>query len=409
MAQVSTSPERFIIKVDEGELDDLAVRLAHVRWPPDAPAGWHKGTDPSYLQALLDYWRSRFDWRAQERRLNEYPQFVTDIDGVRIHYLHLRGEGPSPVPLLLTHGWPGSFLEFLPVLPLLVDPGSHGGTPEDAFDVVVPSLPGFAWSQGPPGQEVIRRTPQLWARLMTEALGYDRFGAHGTDIGAFVTNRLALDEPTLLLGAHVTLLPEPALDRSVPLTAAERRFLDERTTVHETAQAYAHVQRTTPVTLAYALSDSPVGLAAWIVEKWRAWSDCDGDIEQRFSKDQLLTNVSLYWFTRSVLSSLHAYADLALATASIAGRDNIYPDAPPGGDGPPLPDGRLVEAPVAVLCGKGYDPPRSWAERAYSDLRRWTKAPRGGHFLASEEPALLAEDLRIFFRDVRTAAIPITR
>jgi epoxide hydrolase len=394
--------EPFVVEVAQGELDDLGSRLSAVRWPPDTVHGWRRGADSGFMHALVDHWRSAFEWHEQERRLNALPMYVAGVDGVRVHFLHRRGRGPRPMPLLLAHGWPGAFLEFLPLLPFLVDPAAHGGDAEDAFTVVVPSLPGFAWSEGPPGSGLVRDTPQLWARLLVDVLGHDRFGVHGTDIGAFVTNRLALELPALVLGAHVTLLPEPNLDRGPPLTEEEQRFLHERAVVHETSQAYAHLQRTAPDTLGYALVDSPVGLAAWIVEKWRAWSDCDGDVESRFSMDQLLTNVSLYWFSRSTSSSLHAYADLALASAATPVRDVVHHDAPPGADAAPLPEGRLIDVPTAVLRGRGYDPPRSWAERTMRDLRRWSTAPRGGHFLASEEPALLAEDLRAFFRPLRS-------
>jgi pimeloyl-ACP methyl ester carboxylesterase len=392
-------PRAFTLQVPQDDLDDLATRLARTRWPPSAPAGWAGGVDPGWLRDVVRHWRTEFDWRAREREINRHPQFLVDLDGVTVHFLHVRGRGPAPLPLVLSHGWPSSFLEFLPVLPLLTDPGAHGGDPADAFDVVVPSLPGFGLTSGPPGRAVVRETPQLWARLMTDVLGHPRFGAHGTDIGAFVTNRLALDFPGQVIGAHVTALAEPALEPESVLTAAEQAFLRDRATANEADQAYAHVQRRTPVTVGYGLHDSPVGLAAWILEKWRAWSDCGGDVERRFSRDELLTTVALYWFTGTALSSVHAYADLALATASVPGQ--LYPDAPPGGDGPPLPAGRRIDVPAGLLCQVGYDPPTSWARRAYTDLRHRTQAARGGHFMGMEEPQLLAADLRSFFRPLR--------
>lgn len=394
--------EQITVWIEQRQLDDLLHRLAWTNWPPDVPVGWEMGPDPQFMRSLVEYWRTAFDWREQERLINQVPHHMVDLDDGTVHFVHLHGRGVDPLPLVLTHGWPSSFLEFMPVLPLLVDPAGHGGDPKDAFDVVVPSLPGFGLSTGPPGRGVIRSTPRLWVQLMTEVLGYQRFGAHGTDVGAFVTNRLALDFPDRLIAAHVTHLAEPRLGPgSTPITSEEEAFLTRRNVMHETSQAYAHLQRTTPVTLGYALHDSPVALAAWIVDKWRAWSDCDGDVQKRFTMDQLLTTVSWYWFTRSALSSVHAYADLALATSAGPHGENLYPDAPPGGDGPPLPVGRQIETPVGVICGKGYDPPRSWADRSYADLRRWTRAPRGGHFLASEEPNLVAEELRALFRPLR--------
>jgi pimeloyl-ACP methyl ester carboxylesterase len=394
--------EPFTMQVSQSELKALTARLEAVSWPPDVPLGWEKGPDPIFLRGLVDYWVNQFDWREQERMINAQPQFIAAVDGIDVHFVHIRGRGPEPVPLLLSHGWPSSFLEFLPVLPLLVDPGRYGEDPDDAFDVVVPSLPGFGLTSGPSGRGLIREAPRVWARLMTDVLGYGRFAAHGTDIGAYVTNRLALDFPDVLLGAHVTQLAEPHLGPgSPPLTEEERSFLTERTFVHETSQAYAHVQRTTPVTVGYALHDSPLGLAAWIVDKWRAWSDCDGEVLRRFSMDQLITTVCWYWFTRTALSAAYAYADLALATAPVPGGRSLYPDAPPGGDGNPLPAGRRIEAAVGVLCGVGYHPPLSWAERAYADLRRFTRATRGGHFLATEEPELLARELRATFKPLR--------
>jgi pimeloyl-ACP methyl ester carboxylesterase len=394
--------ERITVQVEPSDLEDLTTRLEAVRWPPDVPPGWDDGPDPAFMRQLVNHWIQQFDWRAQERMINVFPHFRADVGGVGVHYLHVRGEGPDPLPLVLTHGWPSSVLEFLPVIPLLTDPGSHGGAPDDAFDVVVPSLPGFGLTEGPPARRVIREAPRLWAELMTGVLGYQRFAAHGTDIGAYVTNRLALDHPEVLLGVHVTQLAEPWLGAGAPeLTVEEQRFVAERSRVHELSQAYAHLQRTTPVAIGYALLDSPVGLAAWIVDKWRAWSDCEGDVLRRFTLDQLLTTVCWYWFTRTALSAAYAYADLALAAASVPGAAQLHPGAPAGGDGPGLAPGACIDVPTGVLCGVGYQPPATWADRVYSDLRRFTRSSRGGHFLATEEPELLARELRATFRPLR--------
>lgn len=353
----SGSPTPFQVRAGDDALEDLAVRLERTRWPANLPAGWQRGTDPIFLHSLVDHWRDVFDWRTQEQMINEFPHYRVTIDDTTVHYLHVRGRGPAPMPLILTHGWPSSFLEFLRLIPLLTDPAAHGGDPTDAFDVVIPSLPGFGYSSGPAGTGVIKQTPMLWLRLMTEVLGYPRFAAHGTDIGAFLTNRLALDHPQALIGAHVLQLAEPWIDPSAPLTTEEQAWCHRRQITHETSQAYAHLQRTRPTTAGYALEDSPVGLAAWIIEKWRAWSDCDGDPRRRFTHDQLLTTITLYWLTRTATTSMHAYADLALASDAIPDHETLYPSAPPGGGANPLPPGRRIDVPTAVLRTIGYDPP----------------------------------------------------
>lgn len=395
------SPAPFEAMASDDDLEDLVSRLDRTRWPAELPAGWDRGTDPVFLRSVVDYWRHVFDWRAQERVINRYPHYRVELDDTTVHYLHLRGHGPAPMPLILTHGWPSSFLEFLPLIPILTDPAAHGGDPADAFDVVIPSLPGFGYSAGPAGRGVITHTPALWLELMTEVLGYPRFAAHGTDIGAFLTNRLALDHPQAVIGVHVLQLAEPWIATSSPLTEEEQAWCHRRQVTHETSQAYAHLQRTTPTTVGYALEDSPVGLAAWIIEKWQAWSDCGGDPRRRFTHDQLLATITLYWLTRTATTSMHAYADLALASDAIPDREHLYPNAPAGGGANALPPDQRIEVPAALLRTVGYDPPKSWAERAYTDLRHWARAPRGGHFLAMEEPTLLASDLREFFRPLR--------
>ncbi|MDG4826038.1 epoxide hydrolase [Asanoa sp. WMMD1127] len=363
----------FRFHAPQKDLDDLRERLATTRWPP---------TDTAGLRELIEHWRTDFDWPTQERRLNQPDQFTADVDGHTVHFVHLRSRATNPIPLLLTHGWPSSYAEFLPLLPLLTD----------TFDVVVPSLPGFGFTPGPPGRHLIRETPRLWTTLMRDVLGYDRFGAHGTDIGAYVTNRMALDFPEPLIGIHVTAVAEPDTT-SAPLTDEEREYLERRARNHERDQAYAHLQRSDPTTIGYALHDSPVALAAWIADKWRRWSDDEPDA------DDLLTTVTLYWLTGTALSSCHAYADLGLATAAVPPAADLYPDAPPGADGRPLP--KRITPPTAVIRTPNFDAPRTWAERAYADLRRWTRLDRGGHFLATEQPHLLAQDLEAFFQNAR--------
>jgi pimeloyl-ACP methyl ester carboxylesterase len=396
--------ERFMVEVPQATLDDLAERLARTRWPGALDgSSWEDGTSPAFLRELVGWWQSGFDWRAQEAAINRFPQFRATVDGVGLHFVHVRGKGPAPLPLVLTHGWPSTFFELLPLVPLLTDPVSHAVDAADAFDVVIPSLPGYAFSDPLVGRGSANRVPELWAKLMTEVLGYDRFGAHGGDIGAMVANRLALESPERLMGIHVTRPADPYLGPgAAPLTAAEQALAPARARWHELEGGYVHLQRTRPQTLAYGLADSPVGLAAWIVEKWRAWSDCDGQVERRFTKDQLLTTVMLYWVTGTIGSSFRFHRDWALGAASLpealvvalADRAEV-----PAGVVRPLGRER-IQVPAAVALFD-YRCPKEWAERAYGDLRRFTDMPRGGHFTAMEEPELLVQDLREFFRDLR--------
>jgi pimeloyl-ACP methyl ester carboxylesterase len=393
--------EPFTIAVPEAVLDDLRERLSRVRWPGelDGP-GWEDGTSAAWLRELVEWWRSGFAWRRQEAQLNRFAHRRATVGGVRLHFVHERGRGPTPLPLVLTHGWPSTFYELLGLVGPLTDPGAHGGDPADAFDVVIPSLPGYAFSDPIPGRGSARRVPELWVALMTDVLGYERFAAHGGDIGAMVTNRLAYEFPERLVGLHVALVAEPDVGPGcAPLSDAERAMLAERLAGQETGGAYAHVQRTRPQTLAFALSDSPVGLAAWILDRWRDWSDCDGDLERRFTKEQLLTTVMLYWVTGTIGTSFRLYRDWALGSGSRPeawhGREEVV-----AGVERPLPAGERIEVPAAVALWEARYP-REWAQRSYADLRRFTEMPRGGHFAAMEEPELLVEDIRAFFRDLR--------
>jgi pimeloyl-ACP methyl ester carboxylesterase len=393
--------EPFAIHIPHATLDDLRERLARVRWPGELDgAGWQDGASPAWMRELVDRWRSGFDWRAQEAALNRVSQFRTTVGGVRLHFVHERGRGLAPLPLVLTHGWPSTFYELLGLVGPLTDPASHGGDPADAFDVVIPSLPGYAFSDPIPGRGSARRIPALWLELMRDVLGYERFAAHGGDIGAMVTNRLGYEFPRHVVGIHVALVAEPHVGPgAAPLTAAERKMLAERAIGQETGGAYAHLQRTRPQTLALALSDSPAGLAAWILDRWWDWSDCDGDIERRFTKDELLTTVMLYWVTGTIGTSFRVYRDWALGAGSRPeaweGRDEVVT-----GVERPLPPGERIGVPAAVALWEARYP-REWAQRAYGDLRRFTEMPRGGHFAAMEEPELLVEDIRAFFRDLR--------
>lgn len=378
----------FQISIPDSELDALAQRLRHTRWP-DQYAGdaWALGADIAWLRELIHYWATTFDWRATEQRLNQQPQFIARINGLRVHYVHRRGNGPQPYPLILTHGWPGSFIEFLPLIDLLCDPASTGGDPADAFDVVVPSLPGFGFSERPaePGIAAAQ-TADMWAELM-RCLGYAHFGAQGGDFGAFVSAELARRHPQQVDGVHLNYLPgsyEPSLDASAPpLTDDERAFLDAKNAWAALEAGYSHVHATKPQTAAYALNDSPTGLAAWIVEKFRSWSDCDGDIERVFSKDELLTNLSLYWHTQTISSSMRFYWENRLQPLRFAAGERVKP---------PLGFARFPK--------EISRPPQSWVGRVF-DIAQWSDMPRGGHFAALEQPALLAEEIRRFFRGLR--------
>ncbi len=378
----------FDIAVAQAALDDLHQRLSQTRWPDEIPgSGWNYGSNLTYMKDLIRYWQTTFDWQHQEQQLNTLPHFRTMIDGMGIHFVHERGNGPHPFPLILTHGWPSSFVEMLKILPMLTDPARYGGDPADAFDVVIPSLPGYGFSDRPPRPEqgADTRIADMWSRLMTDVLGYPRFGAHGGDVGGGVTCQLGRLYPQQVIGIHVlnvSVLPYLGAD-APPLSNQERTFLAERERWDAEEGAYAHIQHTRPQTLAYGLNDSPAGLAAWIVEKFRSWSDCDGEVERRFTKEELLTNISLYWLTQTINSSFGPY----------------YAD---DDEGEALRKGERVEVPCAfALFPKNLEhPPRELAERGYN-VQRWTQMPRGGHFPALEEPALLAEDLRAFFRPLR--------
>jgi len=375
----------FTIDVPQATLDDLAERLAHTRWPDEvADAGWDYGVNRDYLRELVTYWRTEFDWRAQERALNQWHHYRAEIDGVDIHFIHERGKGPHPLPLILTHGWPSTFTEMQKIIPLLTDPASHGGDPADAFDVVVPSLPGYGFSERI-AQRGPWKTHERWAALMA-GLGYPRFGAQGGDVGAGVTTGLGRFFPDQVLGIHLSsdsASPSP-MPQDSELSPAERDYLARVEQWEQEEGAYGHQQRTRPQTLAYGLTDSPVGLAAWIVEKFRAWSDCGGNVGQRFTKDELLTNITIYWATQTISSSMRGYYEGAHA----ASMTPLPPVTVPTG---------VAVFPSEYLVGRV---PREWVERTYN-VQHWTEMPRGGHFAALEEPELLAGDIRAFFRDLR--------
>ncbi|WP_156679451.1 epoxide hydrolase family protein [Sphingomonas profundi] len=381
----------FTIAVPDETLRDLQERLARTRPAGDTGfARWDDGTPPDYAQALVAHWRDRFDWRAREAALNRFDQVRGEIDGTRLHCIHQRGIGPAPLPLLLVHGYPDSIWRFEKIIPLLTDPGAHGGDPADAFHVVAPSLPGYGWSDPLAEAGGTFRFGDLFAGLMS-TLGYDRYGAHGGDWGSTVVELLARSHARHVAGIHLTDVPFwHSFDAPKDPSPAEARFLAESKAWQMQHGAYTMIQGTRPATPATALADSPAGLAAWIVEKFREWSDCGGDVETRFSKDELLTNVMIYWATGTIGSAFLPYRDFTKAGATRwlkeAARGWLGSDATP--------------AAFALFPKDIGTPPRAWAKRFFN-VTRWTEMPRGGHFAAYEEPELLAEDIRAFFRDKR--------
>ena len=378
----------FTIAVEESVLEDLRHRLADTRWPDEIPGSeWDYGSNLAYLKELVEYWRSGFDWRAQEAKLNAFSHFKSQVDGLDIHFIHERGKGPDPIPLVITHGWPSCFFEMIKIIPLLSDPASHGGDAADSFDVVAPSLPGFGFSDHAKdrGMEV-QRVAGMWNKLMTQNLGYPRYAAQGGDIGGGVTASLGFAHADRLFGIHLTSITRPTPyfgPGSKPVIASEQALIDQRAQWFLDEGGYNHIQGTKPQTLAYGLNDSPAGLAAWIVEKYRTWSDCGGDVEKSYTKDELLTIIMIYWVTQTISSSTRMYFENQKSVWTME-KDQKVP-APAG---------------MAMFPQEISKPPREWAERSY-DVRRWTEMPRGGHFAALEEPQLLAEEIRAFFRPFR--------
>ena len=384
---MKTRPREFSLHVSNEAIEDLRERLGRTRFPDQAPGEpWAYGTDVAYLQVLVAYWYDHFDWRAQEARLNSFPQYKAHLHGIDLHFLHVQGRGPNPHPLLLSHGWPGSIFEFLELIPRLTDPAHFGGDPGDAFTVIAPSLPGYGLSFMP-GQPRfgLEQIADCFAELMTNVLGYRRFGAQGGDWGSFITARLGYAYPERLSGIHLNMMPvrrDPAM-LSNP-TLEESRYGEELKVWLKEETGYQWIQGTKPQTLAFALTDSPAGLAAWIVEKFRAWSDCGGGVEAAFSRDHLLSNISLYWFTGAIGSSFWPYY------ARMRGPWPI-----PAGDTVNVPTG-YSEFPREILR-----PPRSIAERTFTNLQRWSVMERGGHFAAMEQPEALAHEIRELFRPLR--------
>jgi microsomal epoxide hydrolase len=388
------SPQPFEVRISQSTLDDLGERLRRTRPVPENDVeDWEAGTSPAYLSQLIEYWRSGYDWPTREAGINGFAHFHATVDDTSLHFVHERGRGESPLPIVLTHGFPDSFLRFQKLIPLLTDPAAHGGDAADAFDVVVPSLPGYAFSDKLEKGDTIFDVGDLWHGLMTEELGYERFAAHGGDWGSTVTEHLARSHPASVIGIHLTDVPFwHAFQKPDNLSPAEEKLIANNEQFAMKEGAYAMIQGTRPQTLADSLNDSPAGLAAWIVQFFQQWSDCDGDVERRFTKDELLDVIMIYWATETIASSFQPYYDIT--HASIAkwmlekAKDWIGSSKVPAG--------------FALFPKDLTNVPREWAERFF-DVHRWTKIPKGGHFAAMEEPELLAEDIRAFFRPLRQA------
>lgn len=376
--------QEFRIAVPEQDLDDLRQRLSRARWPVELPGvGWSRGVPVGYLRELAEYWRVHYNWRAWEDRLNTFPQYVARIDGQRIHFLHVRSGAPGALPLILTHGWPGSVAEFVDIIGPLTDPGSHGGDPADAFHVVVPSVPGFGFSTPlrEPGWNH-RRIALAWAELMRR-LGYDRYGAQGGDTGCVVSPELGRVAPDHVVGVHINgALAYPAVQPADfdELTAVERTRLAAADRLREVGTGYADVQSTRPQTIAYALTDSPIGQLAWIVEKFWEWTDPARELpDQAVDRDHLLTDVTLYWLTGTGASSAQLYYEARVASEPPVTRSSV---------------------PTGIALFPTDPTIRRVAEREHT-IVHWSEFDRGGHFAAMEAPDLLVEDIRTFFRRFR--------
>ena len=384
---MTAAPTPFRLHVGDDVLADLKSRLARVRWPDEVPDNhWKYGTELTYLKSLVEYWRDRYDWRKHEAEFNRFKQYKVGLAGIDVHYIREEGKGPKPMPLLISHGWPGSVHEFHKLIPMLTDPAHFGGDAADAFTVIAPSLPGYTFSFAPNQQRFsVEQIADVFAELMTGVLGYSRFAAQGGDWGAFVTSRLGYAYARHLAGIHINLL---SLRRDTAMPGNpdddEQRYFEERAHWMKEETGYTWIQGTKPQTLAYGLTDSPVGLAAWIVEKFHTWSDHKGDLDGYIGRDAMLTNIMLYWVTGAIGSSFWPYYARM--------------------HGPwPIPDGARIQVPMgyAEFPKEILRPPRSLAEKMYSDIRRWSKMPKGGHFAALEQPELLAQEIREFFRPLR--------
>ena len=375
----------FVVDVPEPVLEDLRARLRRTRYPDEIPGSdWDYGTNSAYLKELVTYWAEEFDWREQERQINEFDHFKTNIDGLDIHFIHQRSPVVDATPLLISHGWPGSFLEFAKVIGPLTDPVAHGGDAEDAFHLVIPSIPGFGFSDKPQERGYgPAEMGDIFAKLM-ERLGYERYGLQGGDWGSSITRRVASQRPDNVVGLHINLVsagPPPGVDDpEAGVPADELARMQERQSFWAPERGYSQIQGTKPQTLGYGLNDSPAGWAAWVIDKVHVLCDCPGGHEEKFTKDELLTNITLYWVTQTATSASRIYYESRHSAAG--GLDYIE-----------------VPTAAALFPKEIALPPRKWAEARYN-IVRWTEMPRGGHFAALEEPDLYIEDVRGFFGDL---------
>jgi pimeloyl-ACP methyl ester carboxylesterase len=373
--------EPFEPTVPDAALDDLRDRLRRTRWPDrETVADWSQGAPLGYVRDLCAYWADGYDWRAREPVLNAWPHYRTTIDGLGLHFLYVRSPSAGAMPLLLTHGWPGSYVEFLEVIRTLTDPAAYGADPKDAFDVVIPSLPGYGWSDHPTEAGWgIERIADVWAELMSR-LGYSRYGAQGGDWGAAVTTCLAQQHPDALAGIHLNLIRGRPPKGQTEFDEAEQRAIASGAHYQEWDSGYSLQQTTRPQTLGYALADSPAGQCAWILEKFWSWSDCDGDPVGAFGADRLLDNITLYWLSQTATSSARLYWE------SFRTRRSGKVDVPVG---------------ASMFPKEILQVPRHWAEQAYPTLVYWNEPERGGHFAAFEQPEIFVDEVRNFFRLVR--------
>jgi pimeloyl-ACP methyl ester carboxylesterase len=380
------TPHPFTLDVPDAAIADLKTRLGLTRFPDAAPGEpWAFGSSVAYVRDLVAYWKDDFDWRVQEAALNAFPQFKVPLHDVGVHYLHVPGVGPNPYPLLLMHGWPGSVYEFIDIIPRLTDPARFGGDPRDAFTVIAPSLPGYGLSFKP-GQKrfILQDIAACLHDLMTDVLGFRQFAVQGGDWGAGVASIIGQQYPSSVCGIHLNLLFAPRDPTASGSTAEEQRYFEILRHWLKEETGYQQIQGTKPQTLAFAMTDSPAGLAAWIAEKFRSWSDCDGVPENAISRDRMLANISLYWFTGAIGSSFWPYYGRLHSNWPLSPSQPVT-----------VPTG-YAAFPKEIIV-----PPRSIAERTYTNIQRWTVMRKGGHFAAMEQPAALAAEIQQFFRELR--------
>ena len=371
----------FTLAVPQADLDDLTARLARIRWPEREPVdGWEQGVPLAAARSLVDHWQHRYDWRRCEAALNAVGQFTTTIDGLKLHFLHRRSPEPNALPIVITHGWPGSVIEFLKVIGPLTDPVAHGGRAADAFHVVCPSLPGYGLSERPADRWGVPRIAAAWITLM-KRLGYDRFGAQGGDWGSAVTTAIGASGDPAVIGIHLNMLSvRPTPEDIENATPAEKAALADLKRHVDKGTGYSKQQSTRPQTLGYGLTDSPVGQAMWIYEKFREWTDCDGTPENALTRDEMLDDITLYWLTATATSSARLYYE----SFGAFGTDKV-----------------TVHTGVSIFPKEIVRSSRRWAERQYTNIIHWNELDRGGHFAALEQPELFVDEVRATFRSLR--------